>query len=145
VNASISKKTNFQKRYFDRGTAGRYYNTKADTYDGVWWTLQESLNPEQKDGIRVNCLFAVLIQRASKASFTGDFQLGIEAGIWHKIKEKWQTIRCKAMPDDPINFDPAAKPQGKVDDIDANNLGKYMGQEKLTELVDLLNPAQPAE
>lgn len=142
INASVRKKTNYQRRYFDRGTGGRYPNPKMDTYDGIWWTLQESLNPEQRDGIRVNCLFAVLIQRESDAPFIGDFQLVIEAGIWYKIKKKWETVIGRAIPDDPINFDPSAKPQGKLDGIDANNLGTYLDKERLMELVDLLNPAK---
>lgn len=140
ANASVRKKSSYQMRYFDRGTAGRFPNVKNNTYDGVWWTLQESLDPKQRNGIRANSFFAVLIKRESDAPFIGDFQLIIEAGTWYSIRKAWETITCRAIPDDPINFLPSEPPQGKVTGIETNNLGKYTVKGELAKLVDYLNP-----
>ncbi len=36
----------------------------------------------QKDGIRPNCLLAVLLQRETDADFLGDICLNVDAGMW---------------------------------------------------------------
>lgn len=140
VNFSASKKMSYQMRYFDRGTAGTFHSIKNNTRDGVWWNLQESLNPKQKDGIRANCLFAVVLTRESEAPFTGDFQLVMKAGTWYNIQEIWKETTGRAIPDDPINFDPTSPPQGTTTGITADQLGRYTDNRELEKLLDSFHP-----
>ena len=147
LNASWQRTATYQRSYFDRGSVGTGDNEEFDVDDSVWWDLQESKNPHQKDGIRPNRLFAVLLQRETDADFIGDFRLNVDAGTWQNIREEWKFKTGQTISDDPVNFHPGRPPQGVHEGIDPNNLGEWAVGECLAKLTEIsgLEPLGPPE
>ena len=133
------RETSYQNRYFDKGTANRFYDAPRDRYNGVWWNLNHSQNPHDLDGIRCNFRCAVLLKRSSDADFQGTFQLDVDAGSWYAVEKKFSHWRgvAEAETDDPINFHPSAPPQGEHQGIEPTRLGIWREDDKLRSLVKL--------
>lgn len=147
LNASWQRTATYQRNYFDRGSAGTGDNEQFDVDDSVWWDLQESLNPHQKDGIRPNCLFAVLVQRTTDADFLGDIRVNVDAGTWQSVREEWKFKTGQTVPDDPVIFHPGFPPQGTHEGIDPENLGAWAVGDRLAKLTEIpgLEPLAPPE
>ena len=144
VDGSIGRenKISYQNRYFDRGTGGRYYQSSGDRYNGVWWSLNQSKKPGAREGIRANFRAAILLKRSSDEEFLSTFKLDVDAGLWYGLQSQMSDWCGITEPDDPINFDPNALPQGECEGIDPTNLGSLAKDDKLRELVEI-NGLQP--
>lgn len=55
-------------------------------------------------------------------------------GLWRDFNAKWDDWRRATIPNDPINFKPSTKPQGKLYNVDPDQLGIYAEGDKLFKL-----------
>ncbi len=153
VRYTWERESEYQKRYFDRGDAGRLVDARQNRYSGVWWSLTKGKDPHDRQrGVRPNCRFAVLLRRSDPdAPFTCSFRLAVNAGFWYAAARQFDNWTGRAEIDDPILFDPRAAPlqgQGGMI-IDPLRLGLWRddgGGERLKTLVKIpgLEPIQAA-
>lgn len=139
-NISRGLEQNYKKRYTQLLQASRHISHDGSLgYDTAWWNMRE--NEVLHDGIPTSLRIAVLLQRASRdEKFVGNFTMKLDAGVWYKVKERWNDFWGLVELDDPVIFDPSLPPLGEMEGIDPENLGALRNGEDLQTLGAFWNP-----
>jgi hypothetical protein len=140
ATVSIGKEETHEQRYFGEGYGDRDWDERSKRNYGVWWCLRH--NESQAHGIPSMFRTAILLKRKTDAPFSCKFLCVVSGGLLFEIKQK---ILGLVDPDDPINFDPAAPPQGEWNGLDLSSLGDLADGKKLDGLAYVwgLQPLQP--
>lgn len=135
VSYTHGDSSSYAQQYFDRGVASFEYAADRRA-SGIWWNMSQ--NRSQDHGIPVKFSVAMLVERQSHEKFQAEFQLSAKGGFGYKI-EHWKNRFIRGTEsDDPIIFDPQAKPFGAVfkgATVDPEELGSLLEGDKLAGLI----------
>ncbi|CAG9981144.1 unnamed protein product [Clonostachys byssicola] len=144
LSGTMEHQIAYTRKYFDRGTASRIADEHTGRVYGVEWYCEQ--NKLQKFGVKPYFLLAVLVERASAATFSATYKMRIEAGFMHDLGQGIRSaFRLRRPEDAPLYYDPSLPPQahGLEDEgisllakVDSKNLGALAVGDQLSKFVD---------
>ncbi len=141
MKASHESEMSYAQKYFDEGKAGRHYHEGTKRYHKVWWNMIH--NSSQKEGVAPTFRVAILVKRTSMtAKFKATFNIVVKGDVSYELSKTVDKFLRRTVIDDPVNFDPAAEPVGKVQEIRRQGrVGSIGRRRKAGELVSRLGYA----
>ncbi|KAF2707830.1 hypothetical protein K504DRAFT_492456 [Pleomassaria siparia CBS 279.74] len=123
ANFSNEKAVTHEQQYFEKVESWPSYNEREKRNDGVSFKFTQ--NQSQRSGVTPFFRTAMLLKRSNNMPFMADFAFVLDGGFSYNTTRIFKKVFGVKASDDPINFDPSAKPLYGETQLEMNSLAKY--------------------